>query len=226
VGNSTRAAGQGKTGLAKANRPPVKGQVVSPQLRELEATIKRGPHSYLESGRALAKVRDGDLHHEAGYRSFEHYCKERLYMSKAHVSRLIVAARRVDQLGEAVPMGTVLDLIQNERQAREIGSKVASIRQSIEQGEAPEAAVRTALDDAVEQRRVRRHTVTSPSGPNGYQSKPYASVDDLPGQVIRRDLERFIYRRFRQLDMDEAMEIATEVNEKLTVLIRGMEEAS
>jgi hypothetical protein len=47
---------------AELSKPAVKGQVVSRELQELEATIERGRRAFYETGLALAAIRDSRLY--------------------------------------------------------------------------------------------------------------------------------------------------------------------
>ena len=66
---------------------------------------------------ATKYIRDGGLYQQ-DYGSFDAYCRQRWELSRSHADRLIVAAQRVRQLGELAPMGVILGVVLNERQAR------------------------------------------------------------------------------------------------------------
>jgi hypothetical protein len=78
------------------------------QLHAYEGIIKRGQKTFIEVGEALAKIREGKLYREAGYSSFEDYCRERWSMGRSYANQLI----RTSELGE---VGTT---VPNFRQAR------------------------------------------------------------------------------------------------------------
>jgi hypothetical protein len=153
MSNSSSPRGQRKSGLA------VRGQVISPQLALLEATIEHGRRAFFEMGNALAAIREGRLY-RPDYRSFDAYCRERWGLSKVHASRLVVAAQRIRQLGEVVPMGTCLELVTNERQARAIGARVPFIKDRIANGQAPGEAIRAELEQRQQDRRGGRGHLT------------------------------------------------------------------
>lgn len=88
------------------------------ELAELEAAIARGLHTFVEVGRALARIRDGQLYRDQ-HETFEAYCAERWEMGRAHAYRLISAAA----VAEDVSHGRHQDALPppaSERQAREV----------------------------------------------------------------------------------------------------------
>lgn len=88
------------------------------ELAQLEETIANGLRTFVEVGRALARIRDGRLYSPGGFETFEHYCQERWDMGRAHAYRLIDAAAVVENVsrgrqGKLTPPTA-------ERQAREL----------------------------------------------------------------------------------------------------------
>lgn len=83
-------------------------------LQELESIISKGIASFIETGLALAEIRDHRLYREQGFGTFEEYCQKRWAMGRHYVNRQIAAAGVVENL---VPMGTKP---LTERQAREL----------------------------------------------------------------------------------------------------------
>ncbi len=67
-------------------------------LHRLETTIERGARAFIEAGQALAEIRDRLLYREAGYESFERYCRERWQMSRPRAYELMGAAGVVEHL--------------------------------------------------------------------------------------------------------------------------------
>lgn len=61
------------------------------ELVECETVIERGWQTFVEVGRALARIRDGKLY-RAQYDTFESYCREKWHYGKSHAYRLIGAA--------------------------------------------------------------------------------------------------------------------------------------
>jgi hypothetical protein len=66
-------------------------------------------------GRALAKIKENEWYKDAGFSSFEEYCKQRWGFKRHYANRLIGAADVMDNL---VPIGTTLP--ETESQAREV----------------------------------------------------------------------------------------------------------
>lgn len=75
----------------------VTGEVVwmDGSLEADERIIERGLSSFVEVGAALAHIRDQRLYHEAGFDTFEDYCRERWDMGHRYASNQIDAARVV-----------------------------------------------------------------------------------------------------------------------------------
>lgn len=71
-------------------------------LEQCEATIKEHLASFVEVGRALAAIRNGRLYKQAGFTTFEAYCRERWEMSRIHAHRLVESAGVV---GRLLPVG-------------------------------------------------------------------------------------------------------------------------
>ncbi len=67
-------------------------------LHRLESTIERGARAFIEAGQALAEIRDRLLYREAGYESFEKYCRDRWQMSRPRAYELMGAAGVVEHL--------------------------------------------------------------------------------------------------------------------------------
>ena len=70
-------------------------------LEECEATIQANLAGFIETGEALASIRDGRLYREA-HPSFEAYCAERWGFSRIHAHRLIKAS---DVVSNLLPIG-------------------------------------------------------------------------------------------------------------------------
>jgi hypothetical protein len=87
-------------------------------LRRYEAVVRAGLKTFVEVGRALAKIRAGRLY-RAEYPTFEEYVSARWDMKRAHAYRVIGAAAAVSPIGDAG-----LPVPANEGQAREL-AKVA-----------------------------------------------------------------------------------------------------
>lgn len=77
-------------------------------LKACESIIEAGQRTFVEVGQALAKIREHRLFREAGFSSFDDYCRERWGMGKRYASYLISGSE----------MGTMVPEITNARQAR------------------------------------------------------------------------------------------------------------
>jgi hypothetical protein len=83
-------------------------------LTDCEAIINRGIATFVEVGDALLEIRDRRLYRDAGYQSFDLYCRERWGWSRISAHRQIQAAKVVKLL----PIGNSSDGPANEAQAR------------------------------------------------------------------------------------------------------------
>lgn len=78
-------------------------------LLGLEAVIERGLATFVEVGQALMRIRDERKYKDAGWLTFEEYCRNRWGWDRSRAYQIIDAAK----------MSTVVD-IETERQAREL----------------------------------------------------------------------------------------------------------
>jgi hypothetical protein len=70
----------------------------SGRLTELEATIERGLEAYIQTGQALAEIRDTHAYLLAGYPSFNAYLEGRWDMSRRQAFNLLAASSAVHEL--------------------------------------------------------------------------------------------------------------------------------
>ena len=89
--------------------------VLSRRLADLEADIETGIRGYERAGQALREIRDERLYLEAGYSSFDTYCRDRWGFSRIHAYRQIDAAA----VAGLLPTGNTAPPV-TERQAREL----------------------------------------------------------------------------------------------------------
>lgn len=96
------------------------------RLSELESAIDTGLRSIEKAGAALKEINELRLYEEAGFSTFEAYCKERWNISRSYGYRLIQA--------HTVKMSPIGDKVQNEHQARKLikEQKEPSLRAKIE----------------------------------------------------------------------------------------------
>lgn len=88
-------------------------------LGELEKTIAKGEGSFVETGLSLATIRDGNLHLEAGYQTFEAYCRGRWGFTRQRACQLIGGAETAKHLATIV--NTVSPT--NEGQVRQLAGR-------------------------------------------------------------------------------------------------------
>lgn len=77
------------------SEPDANPETPSRTLAELENVIERSKETFIEVGEALAEIHDRKLYRQLGFRSFGTYGKERWGFSRAHVYRLMSAAKEV-----------------------------------------------------------------------------------------------------------------------------------
>lgn len=150
------------------------------RLAAFETMIERGFKSFVESGKALAVVRDEKLY-RASYKTFDEYCKERWGLERTYAHRLIESAAVVDRIvDKMLPIGNkiegdvplpVVQVPTTESQTREL-AKVPEDEQAevwqevVETTATPTAAVIKAV---VEKRNTKKDDKVSvdKSLPNG-----------------------------------------------------------
>lgn len=116
------------------------------ELPELERVIADGLRTFVEVGRALAKIRDGKLYQGEGFKSFEAYCRERWEMSRPRAYSLIEAATVTENVSHARQIPPPA----NPRQA----SELAKLKDPDEQAAAWQEAVATAPEGKVTAKHV------------------------------------------------------------------------
>jgi hypothetical protein len=88
-------------------------------LADCERTINEGAIPFVEVGRALAKIKKGNLYRET-HENFDSYCLERFDFRRAHAHRLLREAEMMIELQETFQNGHKVLLPTNEGQAREL----------------------------------------------------------------------------------------------------------
>ncbi len=118
---------------------------IASALPELEQVISDGLRTFVEVGRALARIRDEKLY-GTEYKNFEAYCAARWDFTKGRASQLITAAGVVDTVYNCKPK---IDPPAHESHARELAKLDAK-----EQPKAWAEAVKTAPDGVVTAKHV------------------------------------------------------------------------
>jgi hypothetical protein len=135
------------------------------QLERCETVIQRGLQTFLETGNALATIRDQGLFRET-HRDFRTYCRAKWNLGKTHAYRLIDDAAAVAELS---PIG---DKPANEAQARALAEAPEGERQSVWDeavGAAPDGKVTAAHITAIIERRWPKPSKPEPA-PNDLRS--------------------------------------------------------
>lgn len=79
-----------------------------------EEIISKGIKTFIEVGKALSEIRDSKLYKDT-HQTFQEYCRDKWDMSRKQAYDYIAAKEVIDNLS---PMGDILQLPENERQAR------------------------------------------------------------------------------------------------------------
>ena len=101
----------------------VRRMEIKPTLKTCERSIERAMVSYAVAGDALRMIRTHRLYRQAGFSSFDTYCRERWGWSQPRASQLEAAAQIYDLIyeqGETNNRGYDLPTPRNERAAREL----------------------------------------------------------------------------------------------------------
>src|SRR6266446_4245588 len=95
IGKAVSVASPEATLPCSGTAPQKALSVISPteqkKYAECEAIIEKGWETFVEVGRALARIRDKKLY-RSEHDTFEAYCREKWQYAKSHVYRLIGAA--------------------------------------------------------------------------------------------------------------------------------------
>jgi hypothetical protein len=66
--------------------------ITDDQLKRLEEKVRRGAAAFIETGQALAKIREGKGYLLRGYKTWEDYCQKEFGITDRHGRRLIQSA--------------------------------------------------------------------------------------------------------------------------------------
>jgi hypothetical protein len=125
-GNEGAGSANGQGTMAKWTAQPADGSTPLPahnspltdqeslELEQSEKIIKNGWKSFVKVGQALMKIQKNKLY-RGGYATFEHYCRDRLEISRPYAYNLIGSAEVLEDLSsiEDIPSKPV-----NEAQTR------------------------------------------------------------------------------------------------------------
>lgn len=148
------------------------------ELAELERVISDGLRTFVEVGRALAKIRDGKLYQGEGFKSFEAYCRERWEMSRPRAYELIGAAQVTEKLS-GIPD---IPAPKNAEQAKPL----TAIKDPEQQAAAWQEAVATAPEGKV----TAKHVAAVVAKIKG-EEKPASKVTPDDVARAREALKRF-----------------------------------
>lgn len=128
------------------------------RLEQCEGAIERGLNTFVEVGRALTEIRDAKLY-RFGFKTFEAYCKERWEIDRSRAYQLIGQANVVAAIKEvAGDLSNAFDISKRDADAvkDDLPAVTAEIKARVEQGEAPEQAAKTVIDEAKEKAKAEK----------------------------------------------------------------------
>jgi hypothetical protein len=105
------------TEIAERTRADI--DLASASLKDVESYIAPRLRGFIEVGFALIAVRERRLYLQAGFDSFELYCRERWQLEDRHARHMVDAAQ-VAHITDRATEGTDVPLVANEAQAREL----------------------------------------------------------------------------------------------------------
>jgi len=90
------------------------------RLLTLEKEISAGLENFFEAGIKLRAIKDDELYKEAGFETWEKYCRERCDWSQTYVGKIIVAAEYRLELPDRTNCTSVRQKEWNENQVRQL----------------------------------------------------------------------------------------------------------
>lgn len=141
----------------------------SKRLLQLEKTIKRNAEAFIETGLALAEIRQDRLY-KTEFDTFEEYCKERWGWQRGYCDHLIRAAATVKSLPEKVAT-----IVVTEGQAREVAKVPSSKRAEVIEIAASKAE---SEDRPMTARDIREAAQPEPEATEIPPAPPMRPVDD------------------------------------------------
>jgi hypothetical protein len=180
-------------------------------LERCERIIAEGIQTFVEVGRALLVIRDGQLYRQT-HATFEAYCRERWDLSRTYAYQLIGASEVVDEVA------AVSDVVPaNEAQARPLASLPSEQRVEVWQ-EVVETAPASGITAKHVQATVKRAKTTGTTPPNTTTPKPLKRFDALRTRTKITDL---YMEWLAHCDTDDALETAQFFLNTLSDLVQG-----
>lgn len=90
------------------------------RLLTLEKEISAGLENFFEAGIKLRAIKDDELYKEAGFETWEKYCKERWDWSVSHVRNVILTAEYRMELPDATNSSTMRQKSWNQKQVEQL----------------------------------------------------------------------------------------------------------
>lgn len=165
-----------------------------------EYTIERGLKTFYAVGSALAEIRDGRLY-RVSHESFEAYCQERWSLNRNRAYQLMDAAGVV----ESMQMSTMVDIPQNERQARALIQVDPDLRSAV-----MHEAIETAPNGQVTAAHIEKVAASHTAEPASQQNVHFSSESKewyTPPKIIER-----VLMIFDEIDLDPCSNSKTKPN--------------
>ncbi len=170
-------------------------------LSKCEAVIGRHLRSFVEVGKALARIRDGKLY-RATHQTFEAYCREKWSLSRPHSYQLITAARVVTEMSSREDISRIPE---NEKQARALAKiKDPAARADVWMEVLGNTETEVPIPVAEIERSVRSHLLHGESGER---------KDPNRDQALR--LANKIVRSIRLGDIDVTRQLLSELQRSI-----------
>lgn len=203
------------------------------ELVTCEEIIGRGLATFIDVGRALARVREARLY-RAQFGTFEEYCAERWDLSSKHANNLVAAAEVQELIS-----GTTVPKINSERQARELAPLLdepdllkEAWQEVIEKNNKPTAAaIREVVQEKIKQNLQPAPPKNPPETPSASSAPPSKSGptiaelerEMLPERLIKeiigaRERVRAVVRGVHGAQPELSADERTAVEEELAEL--------
>jgi hypothetical protein len=191
------------------------------RLAALETEIRAGLDTFYSVGMKLKAIRDDELYKEAGFQTWEKYCKERWEWDRTYVSRVILSAEYWAVL-PTVPNGTADETgikwsESSVRELRRLESKRDAARVAKKVVEEVEKTPGAKLTAGLVRKAVDKDLGIDRAADAKEHEKKMREMVELAEKVQRDREERKRFPELHQFLFDESMRIKATVEKLNTV---------